>query len=48
MKDRLNKSSSEDLERVYDAFERFGVGCHIRMYKGMKCCFHLYIGRCNQ
>lgn len=25
MKDNLNKSSSDDLERVYDAFERFGV-----------------------
>ncbi|WP_320973252.1 hypothetical protein [Enterocloster bolteae] len=25
MKDRLNKSSSDDLERVYNAFERFGV-----------------------
>lgn len=25
MKDRLNKSLSDDLERVYDAFERFGV-----------------------
>ncbi|ENZ28681.1 hypothetical protein [Enterocloster clostridioformis] len=25
IRDRLNKSSSDDLERVYDAFERFGV-----------------------
>lgn len=25
MRDRLNKSSSDELERVYDAFRRFGV-----------------------
>jgi hypothetical protein len=25
MRNRLNKSTSDDLERVYDAFERFGV-----------------------
>ena len=25
MKDRLNKASSDELERTYDAFERFGV-----------------------
>lgn len=25
MRDRLNKASSDELERVYDAFERFGV-----------------------
>lgn len=25
MKDSLNKSSSDDLERLYDMFERFGV-----------------------
>ena len=25
MKDRLNKASSDELERTYQAFERFGV-----------------------
>ena len=25
MKDRLNKASSDELERIYEAFERFGV-----------------------
>lgn len=25
MKDRLNKASSDELERTYEAFERFGV-----------------------
>lgn len=30
MKDSLNKSSSDDLERVYDAFERFGVVAILR------------------
>lgn len=25
MRDRLNKSSSDELERTYEAFERFGV-----------------------
>lgn len=25
MRDRLNKASSDELERTYDAFERFGV-----------------------
>lgn len=25
IKDRLNKASSDELERTYDAFERFGV-----------------------
>lgn len=25
IRDRLNKSSSDELERVYDAFERFGA-----------------------
>lgn len=34
MKDRLNKSSSEDLERVYDAFERFGVVAILECIKG--------------
>lgn len=25
MRDRLNKASSDELERTYEAFERFGV-----------------------
>ena len=25
MKNRLNKASSDELERIYEAFERFGV-----------------------
>ena len=25
MKDRLNKASSDELERTYEVFERFGV-----------------------
>lgn len=25
MRDKVNKASSDELERVYDAFERFGV-----------------------
>ena len=25
MKDRLNKANSDELERTYEAFERFGV-----------------------
>lgn len=25
MRDKLNKASSDELERIYDAFERFGV-----------------------
>ena len=25
MKDRLNKASSDELERTYEAFERFGI-----------------------
>ena len=25
MKDRLNKGTPDELERIYDAFERFGV-----------------------
>lgn len=25
MKDRMNKASSDELERTYEAFERFGV-----------------------
>ena len=33
MKDRLNKSSSEDLERVYDVFERFGVAAILECIK---------------
>lgn len=32
MRDRLNKSSSDELERVYDAFD----GCYAGEYKGMR------------
>lgn len=34
MRDRLSKSSSDDLERVYDAFERFGVVAILECIKG--------------
>lgn len=38
MKDRLNKGTPDELERVYDAFERFGVVAILECI----------IGRCNQ
>lgn len=33
MRDRLNKGLSDDLERVYDAFGRFGVAAILESIK---------------
>lgn len=33
MRDRLNKSTSDELERVYDAFRRFGVAAILECIK---------------
>lgn len=33
MRDRLNRSSSDELERVYEAFERFGVAAILECIK---------------
>lgn len=33
MRDSLNKSTFDDLERIYDAFERFGVAAILECIK---------------
>lgn len=33
MRDRLNRSSFDELERVYEAFERFGVAAILECIK---------------
>lgn len=35
MRDRLNKATSDELERTYETFERFGVKIVMDLVKGL-------------